>query len=123
MLGKYVFHTHTSDFHHTRLRVFRQIQAQEGWSEEFVWAGASRALEDLESASFWVKSSQKNLIAIFFQLPAKPVKIGDKWSLDINLIANDQNFECDSAYKINEVTLTDIKKVNGETKIWILSLR
>lgn len=65
--------------------------------------------------SFWVKSSQKNLIAIFFQLPAKPVKIGDKWSLDINLIANDQNFECDSAYKINEVTLTDIKKVNGET--------
>lgn len=65
--------------------------------------------------SFWVKSNQKNLIAIFFQLPANPVKIGDKWSLDINLIANDQNFECDSAYKINEVTLTDIKKVDGET--------
>lgn len=65
--------------------------------------------------SFWVKSSQKNLIAIFFQLPANPVKIGDKWSLDINLIANDQNFECDSAYKINEVTLTDTKKVKGET--------
>lgn len=65
--------------------------------------------------SFWVKSSQKNLIAIFFQLPANPIKIGDKWSLDINLIANDQNFECDSAYKINEVTLTDTKKVKGET--------
>ena len=65
--------------------------------------------------SFWVKSNQKNLIAIFFQLPANPVKIGDKWSLDINLIANDQNFECDSAYKINEVTLTDIKKIDVET--------
>ena len=65
--------------------------------------------------SFWVKSNQKNLIAIFFQLPANPVKIGDKWSLDVNLIANDQNFECDSAYKVNEVTLTDIKKVDGET--------
>jgi hypothetical protein len=65
--------------------------------------------------SFWVKSNQKNLIAIFFQLPANPVKIGDKWPLDINLIANDQNFKCDSAYKINEVTLTDIKKVDGET--------
>jgi hypothetical protein len=65
--------------------------------------------------SFWVKSNQKNLIALFFELPTKPVKVGDKWSLDINLIANDQNFECDSAYKINEVALTAIKKVNGET--------
>lgn len=65
--------------------------------------------------SFWVKSKQKNLIALLFQLPTSPVKVGDKWSLDINLIANDQNFECDSAYKINEVTLTDIKKINGET--------
>lgn len=65
--------------------------------------------------SFWIKSNQKNLIAIFFQLPTTPVKVGDKWSLDINLIANDQNFKCDSAYKINEVTLTDIKKVDDET--------
>lgn len=68
-----------------------------------------------EIHSFWVKSNQKNLIALLFELPAKPVKIGDKWSLDINLISNDQNFKCDSAYKINEVTLTDIKNVNGET--------
>jgi|SRR5690554_1594506 len=65
--------------------------------------------------SFWVKSDQKNLIALFFELPSKPVKVGDKWSLNINLIANDQNFDCDSSFKMNEVTLTDIKKINGET--------
>jgi hypothetical protein len=65
--------------------------------------------------SFWVKSAQKNLISLFFELPTKTVKVGDKWSLDINLITNDQNFDCDTAYKINEVTLTDIKNVNGET--------
>jgi hypothetical protein len=35
--------------------------------------------------------------------------------LDINLISNDQSFECDSAYKINEVTLSEINVVNGET--------
>ena len=64
--------------------------------------------------SFWLNSSQKNLIAIFFELPKNPVKIGDKWSLDINLISNDQNFECETAYKINEVELTDIKNINGE---------
>jgi len=65
--------------------------------------------------SFWVKSAQKNLIALFFELPPKSVKVGDKWSLDINLITNDQNFDCDTSYKINEVTLADIKKINGET--------
>lgn len=65
--------------------------------------------------SFWVKSNQKNLVATLFELPSKPVKVGDTWKLDINLISNDQNFSCDSSYKINEVTLTDIKVMNGET--------
>ncbi|MBT0609236.1 hypothetical protein [Aequorivita echinoideorum] len=69
--------------------------------------------------SFWVKSAQKNLIALFFELPTKPVKVGDKWSLDINLITNDQNFDCDSSYKINEVMLIDIKTIDGE-KIAVL---
>ncbi len=65
--------------------------------------------------SFWVKSDQKNLISIFFELPTKPVKVGDSWKLDISLTANDQSFKCDSSYKMNEVTLTDIKKEKGET--------
>ena len=69
--------------------------------------------------SFWLKSRQKNLLALLFELPTVPVKVGDKWSLDVNLIANDQNFDCDSAYKVNEVTLVDVKKRKGE-KIAVL---
>lgn len=65
--------------------------------------------------SFWVKSQQKNLIALFFQLPSGPVKIGDSWSLDVNLIANDHNFVCDSSFHLNQVTLIDLKKQKGET--------
>lgn len=65
--------------------------------------------------SFWVKTQQKNLISVFFQLPSEPVRIGDKWELDVNLINNDQNFECDSSYKINEVMLTDIKVIDSDT--------
>jgi hypothetical protein len=64
--------------------------------------------------SFWTESNQKNLIAIFFELPTKPVQVGDSWHLDLNLISNDQNFECDSSYKLNKVTLVDLKKVGGE---------
>lgn len=64
--------------------------------------------------SFWINNNQKNLVSIFFELPTHPVKVGDTWKLNVNLIGNDQNFICDSSYKMNEVTLTDIKNVNGE---------
>jgi hypothetical protein len=64
--------------------------------------------------SFWVNNSQRNLISLLFELPSKPVQIGDTWQLDINLIAIDQNFICDSSYKENKVTMIDLKKVNGD---------
>lgn len=64
--------------------------------------------------SFWVISKQKNLISLFFELPKKPVRVGDSWELDVNLISNDQNFICDSSHKHNKVTLSEIKKINGE---------
>lgn len=65
--------------------------------------------------SFWTNSNQKNQIALFFELPTKPVKVGETWKLDVNLIDADQNFTCDSSYYINEVTLEEIKIFKGET--------
>ena len=65
--------------------------------------------------SFWVTNNQKGIISTFFELPQYPVKIGDTWKLDINFLEIDQSFRCDSSYHINEVTLTDIRKINGET--------
>ena len=57
---------------------------------------------------------KKNLLALFFQLPSKPVKIGEKWSIDLNWISMDQNFKCDSMKKVNEVQLIDVFKRKGE---------
>lgn len=65
--------------------------------------------------SFWTKTNQKNLIAMMFELPAKPVAVGDTWSIDISFINNDQNYICDSASKTNQVHLSDIRIENGET--------
>jgi len=65
--------------------------------------------------SFYVKNDQRNLIAIFYELPGKPVKVGDTWSLDIHFISMDQNFKCDTSYRKNEVKLTGIKKQGKET--------
>ncbi len=64
--------------------------------------------------SFWLKSAQKNLISMFFELPSEPILIGDKWEMDINFIGNDQSFICKHSNKINEVTLLDVISKDGE---------
>ncbi len=66
-------------------------------------------------SSFWVKSAQKNLIAMFFELPNEPVSINEEWSLELNFVANDQGFECDTSSKLNKVKLKEVKKENGKS--------
>lgn len=66
-----------------------------------------------ELLSFYYKEAQKNLISILFELPTKPVAIGDEWSLKVNMIAMDQNFKADTLYKKNVVRLKDVKIKNG----------
>ncbi|MEM6894893.1 MAG: hypothetical protein AAF554_14460 [Bacteroidota bacterium] len=68
---------------------------------------------DGELLSFYYKNAQKNLISILFELPAKPVAIGDKWELKVNMISMDQNFKADTLFKKNSVRLKDIKMKNG----------
>jgi len=70
--------------------------------------------EDGIITSFYLKSDQKNLIAALFELPGKPVKVGDSWPIDVNFISVDQNFVCDSSYKKNTVTVLAITNVNGD---------
>lgn len=65
--------------------------------------------------SFWTKGAQKNLIALLYQLPSQPVKVGDSWSLDLSLLSFDQNFECDTANKVNKVTLIELIESEGQT--------
>lgn len=65
--------------------------------------------------SFWLKSDQKNLVSLLFELPDRPVNQGDTWKLkNTNLLSFDQNFVCTSAEKVNEVTLKEIKSVDGK---------
>lgn len=71
--------------------------------------------ENGEIQSFYLNAFQKNLIAVFFELPNKIVKVGDEWKLEINLVSMDQNFICDSSFSQNKVTLTELKREAGET--------
>ncbi|MDP9080486.1 MAG: hypothetical protein M3O71_23935 [Bacteroidota bacterium] len=70
--------------------------------------------EDGTIESFYTKNDQKNLIATFFELPGRPVKTGDTWSVDVHFLSMDQNFTCDSSYRRNSVTI--VKTGNNENE-------
>lgn len=66
--------------------------------------------------SFWLNNAQRNLISLFYELPAKEIKKGDVWSLkNLNYIQYNNIFNCNKAEKKNEVKLVDLIKKNRET--------
>ena len=70
--------------------------------------------------SFYIDKNQKNTLALFFELPTKNVKIGDSWALDVQFTLLNSAFECDSVFKKNQVTLTQIKK-QGQDSVAVLA--
>lgn len=62
-----------------------------------------------EIASPFVAQQQKNFLALFFELPVGPVKIGDTWQIDLTCITvNSAQFEIDNYDRVNQVTLKEI---------------
>jgi len=59
---------------------------------------------------FYLAGIQKNNLTIFFELPNKPVQVGDTWSIDVNLIAFDASLLCKKAYRVNRVKLVSLDK-------------
>jgi hypothetical protein len=70
--------------------------------------------EDGSIKSFYLRSDQKNILALFFQLPARPVKIGDEWQIDTQFINMDQSFKCDSSFHKNVVKVTGIENIGSD---------
>lgn len=66
-----------------------------------------------ELLSSFYKRAQTNLISLLFELPVQPVKVGDEWSLNVNLLSMDQSFKADSILKRNRASLKEIKRENG----------
>jgi hypothetical protein len=65
-------------------------------------------------ASFYNVYNHKNLLSTMFELPTNKVAIGDKWELNINLTAFDQNFVCSESSKTNEVELVEVYEKDGK---------
>jgi hypothetical protein len=69
--------------------------------------------------SFYLQQNQKNMLSMYFELPTEPVKIGDSWSLEINLSQFDQNFICHKSERRNKIELIDVKEIDGEEIAYI----
>ncbi len=65
--------------------------------------------------SFFMKRDQKNLLAVFFQLPEQPVRKGDHWQLEVNWLTMDHNFLSEKSQRINKVEMIDVIEKGGET--------
>lgn len=61
-----------------------------------------------EIISTYYKNSQKNLIALLFELPNKEIEIGEKWKVNVNFIEMDQDFVCDSLSNENYVYIEKV---------------
>lgn len=73
--------------------------------------------EDGTIESFYTVNTQKNLLAMFFELPAKAVSVGVSWPVDLHLISMDQSFICDTSYHKNSVNVVSVENKGGETII------
>lgn len=63
-----------------------------------------------EITSFWLPQEQKNLLALFFELPSDSVAVGDSWELSgTSLLFVSGPFQVDEASRTNEVRLVDME--------------
>jgi len=68
-------------------------------------------------ASFWLESKQKNLLAMFFGLPGRPVKVGDVWPLEVSLVSMGHGFICETASRVNQVRLVSVEDTGDGDRV------
>jgi hypothetical protein len=72
--------------------------------------------------SYFLEIRQKNLLALYFQLPDRPIKIGYSWPLDIQWFTANYTFLCDSVNKTNCKKLESVYE-NASDTIAILNYK
>ncbi len=77
-----------------------------------------------EITSFYVAQQQKNLLALFFELPTKPVEVGDTWQIDLTcILLNSAQFIVENSDRVNEVKLAEIIETPTGEMVAVLEYR
>lgn len=72
--------------------------------------------------SWWLQDPQKNLLALLAELPARPVKPGDQWSLRVNLVTMGHGFIPSLAERVNVAKLAEIREGEKGERIAVLDI-
>jgi hypothetical protein len=72
--------------------------------------------------SWWLQDPQKNLLAMLSELPARPVKPGDQWSLRVNLVTMGHGFIPSLAERVNVARLAEVREGEKGERIAVLDL-
>lgn len=73
-----------------------------------------------EVTSFYLPDRQKNLLAIFFELPSQPVRIGETWELDFQCVEIGAGFIFTQSNRINQVTFSEVSTLPDGRQIAVL---
>lgn len=66
--------------------------------------------------SFYIARNQRNVVALFLELPKEPVGPGDTWSIDARLTTLGHGFICEEANRENRVRLVSLDRTeDGDT--------
>lgn len=65
--------------------------------------------------SYFLEIRQKNLLALYFQLPDRQIKVGESWPLDIQWFTANYTFLCDSVNKTNNIKLESVFENASDT--------
>jgi hypothetical protein len=64
-------------------------------------------------AANYYQTDKTNSIAMLFELPGRPVKVGETWPVHVKLIEMEQKFVADATADINKAYVEAVAQVNG----------
>ncbi len=115
--------------------ILDNVEMPEQGSEDSIGQWYSQVLEGMEGsvqlqgditpegeiASQYVSQQQKNLLALFFELPVGAVKVGDTWQIDLTCIAlNSAQFKIENSDRVNQVTLKEVTETLAGEPVAVL---
>ncbi len=97
--------------------VARLMQAE----TRVLWKGALD--ESGRALAYDLSVVQRLALGLFFELPARPVRPGDTWSVDVDLLGRDEGFRPDKTQRWNQVTLRSLAPEKGAGQVAVLEYR
>lgn len=83
----------------------------------------SEVTPDGKILSYYVDADEKNLLSLYFQLPGKPVKVGDSWSVDTICVragSDPAQFVVEISERESQVTFMGVSKTATGEPIAVL---